>query len=74
MSLLSSYLQSLREMRSLTDQNLAQYSKMDLESYQKLERNPEKVPLYRLVPIFNAIELEKNEFLAISAVAADLVR
>ncbi len=74
MSALANYLETLRVKKNLTLEESAKRSNMAPASYRQREKQPEKVPLYILVSIVNALAVKDEEFVEFSMLTSRQLR
>jgi len=70
LSVLARYLETVRVEKNISLEESARRSNMSAESYLEREQQPEKVPLYLLVSMFNALDMTRDEFVEFSALTS----
>lgn len=74
MSAIAKYLENIRAEKNISIEESARRSNMTAESYLMSEQQPEKVPLYMLVSMLNALDFDRDEFVEFSFLTSQHVR
>ncbi|MBS1971449.1 MAG: helix-turn-helix transcriptional regulator [Bdellovibrionales bacterium] len=70
MSALANYLETIRVEKNITLEESARRSNMTPETYRQREKQPEKVPLYMLASMMNALDMKGEEFVEFSVLTS----
>lgn len=74
MSAIARYLENIRVEKNITLEESARRANMSAESYLQREQQPEKVPLYMLASMMNALDFNREEFVEFSFLTSQHVR